>query len=74
MTELIYQLDSYKKEFDANVIAVNAEQHGIQLEKTCFYPGGGGQPYDKGILSINGQDLYFKRARIIAGEHWHLLN
>ena len=74
MTELFYQNDSYIKEFDAQVIGVNEEMHAIQLDKTCLYPGGGGQPFDKGTLSAAGKDIGFLRARMISGEHWHILN
>jgi misacylated tRNA(Ala) deacylase len=71
--ELIYQLDSYCKDFDAHVLAVNPEFNAIQLDRTCIYPGGGGQPFDKGSLSTDGTDLHFMRARTIHGEHWHVL-
>ncbi|HAF62496.1 MAG TPA: Ala-tRNA(Pro) hydrolase [Anaerolineaceae bacterium] len=74
MTELLYQLDSYQQEFDAQIIAVNVELHAIQLDKTCFYPGGGGQPFDRGTLSINGSDIGFSRARMVSGQHWHVLD
>ncbi|NMB61633.1 MAG: alanyl-tRNA editing protein [Chloroflexi bacterium] len=73
MTELIYQLDSYCKDFDAQVLAVNTEFNAIHLDRTCVYPGGGGQPFDKGSLSANGIDLHFTRAKTINGERWHLL-
>ena len=42
MTELIYQIDSYVKEFSATVIKIDNEQNGVYLDKTAFYPGGGG--------------------------------
>ena len=75
MTELLYHLNSYQKEFDAQVNVSNEELHAIQLDKTCFYPGGGGQPYDSGsLISSTGIDLGFNRARIINGEHWHILD
>ncbi|RJQ44959.1 MAG: alanyl-tRNA editing protein [Anaerolineaceae bacterium] len=74
MTELLYQWDSYQKEFDAQVCAVNEEIHAIQLDKTCFYPGGGGQPFDCGSLLSDGSNLGFTRARIIDGQHWHLID
>lgn len=50
MTELLYQTDSYLKEFAAKIIGVDEEQHGILLDRTAFYPGGGGQPNDIGTL------------------------
>lgn len=74
MTELLYQLDSYQKEFDAAVIGLNEEVHAVQLDKTCFYPGGGGQPNDLGALTSDGVDLGFIRARMIEGQHWHLID
>lgn len=52
MTELLYQTDSYLKEFDAQVTGVLPEQRGVTLDRTAFYPGGGGQPCDEGTLTI----------------------
>jgi len=48
MTELLYQTDSYLREFDATVTAT-AEGAAV-LDRTAFYPGGGGQPHDLGTL------------------------
>ncbi len=53
MTELVFQTDSYCKEFDAVVTRVVPEEKAVVLDRTAFYPGGGGQPNDVG--SINGQ-------------------
>lgn len=55
MTALLYQLDSYIKEFTAQVTAVDADQRAVYLDRTAFYPGGGGQPYDTGALISGGQ-------------------
>ena len=57
MTELLYQTDSYLKIFDAEVISLNEEENGIILDRTAFYPGGGGQPNDTGKFIINGQKV-----------------
>lgn len=54
MTELLYQADSYLREFDAIVIAAQEETRAVILDKTAFYPGGGGQPCDLGSLSVAG--------------------
>lgn len=51
MTELLYQTDSYLRQFDARVSAIDEEQHGVLLDRTAFYPGGGGQPHDLGVLA-----------------------
>ena len=53
MTELLFQVDSYCKEFDAIVTKVLPEEQSVVLDRTAFYPGGGGQPNDGG--SLHGQ-------------------
>ena len=42
MTELLYQEDAYLQEFTATVVEVVSG--GVVLDKSAFYPGGGGQP------------------------------
>jgi len=54
MTELIYMNDCYAKEFDATV--TKADGKFIVLDKTAFYPQGGGQPTDTGKLVKNGEE------------------
>jgi len=48
MTELIYFSDCYVKEFGANVTRVHGNR--VALDRTAFYPTGGGQPCDTGTL------------------------
>src|ERR1041384_18034 len=52
MTELLYHTDSYVKEFTAQVVGHVPEQNGVLLDRTAFYPGGGGQPNDAGQLLV----------------------
>jgi misacylated tRNA(Ala) deacylase len=47
---MLYMGDSYMREFDAVVIGVT-DSGQVILDRTAFYPGGGGQPYDIGSLS-----------------------
>lgn len=54
MTELLYHTDAYLQEFDANVTTVLPDERAVVLDRTAFYPGGGGQPCDFGSLNING--------------------
>jgi len=54
MTQLLYQTDSYLKEFDANVTSMLQVERTIVLDRTAFYPGGGGQPCDVGFLTVTG--------------------
>ena len=56
MTELLYQTDSYLQDFNAIVNSVLPEERAVILDRTAFYPGGGGQPCDLGSLSIAGVD------------------
>jgi misacylated tRNA(Ala) deacylase len=56
MTNLLYQTDSYIQEFDAVVNSVLPEEHAVVLDRTAFYPGGGGQPCDFGTLSVGVVD------------------
>lgn len=53
MTELIYQTDAYTQTFDAIVTDVDVAQNGVYLDRTAFYPGGGGQPHDTGTLTAS---------------------
>ncbi len=54
MTDLLYQTDSYVREFEARVVAVDAAGNRVALDRTAFYPGGGGQPNDLGALRLHG--------------------
>jgi misacylated tRNA(Ala) deacylase len=70
MTELIAHSDAYLKEFKAEVTAVNREEAAITLDRTAFYPGGGGQPHDLGWID-NTPVLEVKRR---GDQIWHQLN
>ena len=49
-TEPLYYADVYMKEFDAKVLKTINGLH-VVLDRTCFYPEGGGQPSDQGWLT-----------------------
>jgi misacylated tRNA(Ala) deacylase len=73
MTELLYQTDSYSQRFDAVVVSVDSDNHGVILDRTAFYPGGGGQPADQGTLSFEGTLYTVSRAKNIGGQIVHLI-
>ena len=52
MTQKLYYEDLYRTEFDAAVLRQESGKEGVRiiLDRTLFYPGGGGQPCDKGTL------------------------
>ncbi|HTE36493.1 MAG TPA: alanyl-tRNA editing protein, partial [Reyranella sp.] len=52
MLEELFRQDSYLKEADATVTAV--EDRGVRLDRSIFYPTGGGQPGDTGLLRWDG--------------------
>lgn len=54
MTDLLFQTDGYLQEFDAGVVSILTEERAAILDRTAFYPGGGGQPCDFGSLTIGG--------------------
>jgi misacylated tRNA(Ala) deacylase len=73
MTELLYQTDSYLREFTATVQAVDVEANAVALDRTAFYPGGGGQPNDVGSLAALGQTWTVKKAKKQGPDVWHFL-
>lgn len=72
MTELLCQSDAYLKEFDATVTAVNGDQ--VALDRTAFYPRGGGQPSDAGMLRAGPDEYRVLEVKKQAGEVWHKLD
>ncbi|GAB4577721.1 MAG: alanyl-tRNA editing protein AlaXM [Anaerolineales bacterium] len=73
MTNLLYQTDSYLQTFGATVTGVDAAHHGVILDRTAFYPGGGGQPADRGTITV-GQTVYaMPRLKRVEGQLVHLL-
>lgn len=61
MTELLYLEDTYKKEFKAKV--EKAIENKIYLDRTAFYPQGGGQPTDTGVLRHEGEEYKVEKVK-----------
>ena len=53
--ELIFRRDAYAVSTEATVLAV--DERGLVLDRTVFYPTGGGQPGDAGVLRHNGAEI-----------------
>ena len=73
MTELLYQTDSYLQTFEAAVTGVDADQHAVILDRTAFYPGGGGQPNDTGTLTFDGQTVPVEKVKKAGPDVLHFL-
>ena len=72
MTDLLYHHDSYLKEFEA--VVIDAAENSVELDRTAFYPGGGGQPYDVGILVARGLDYPVTRVGSSGGRIMHQID
>jgi misacylated tRNA(Ala) deacylase len=71
MTESLYPLDSYLQSFDAAVTAVDGSA--VALDRTAFYPGGGGQPNDTGTLTWDGGSAQVVKVKRQGADLWHTL-
>jgi misacylated tRNA(Ala) deacylase len=69
MTELLYQTDAYLRSFEGTVRATQGEN--VELDRTAFYPTGGGQPHDRGWLEAVGRRLDVTGVVRREGRIWH---
>jgi misacylated tRNA(Ala) deacylase len=80
MTENIAAVDAYERSCQATVLAIDPDGSGpagearVLLDRTVFYPGGGGQPADEGWLTgADGSRWHVTSARKAGDEIWHAL-
>lgn len=77
-TDPIYLSDPYAQEMDAQILTVEPETPGrwrLLLDQTVFYPMGGGQPTDQGVLSWQEGHASVKVYQVMLkeGEIWHYI-
>jgi misacylated tRNA(Ala) deacylase len=70
-TDLLYLRDSYVREFDATVTDVR--DSAVALDRTAFYPTGGGQPHDTGVIAGGAGDGRVTGVRKDGDVVWHTL-
>lgn len=71
MTEELFATDAYVHTFEAVVSDVDERERLVVLDRTAFYPGGGGQPADAGHLRWHDGVADVSRARRRSGRIWH---
>ena len=72
MTELLFLEDAYLRTFKATV--VESHDGAVFLDRTSFYPGGGGQPGDIGSLSSGGSTFAVSKVERIQGDIGHFID
>lgn len=70
MTELLYVTDAYVQTFTATVTEA---AEGVVLDRTAFYPGGGGQPCDMGALLAGDQSWTVTAVKKVGGRVVHFV-
>ncbi|OGK20186.1 hypothetical protein A2866_01640 [Candidatus Roizmanbacteria bacterium RIFCSPHIGHO2_01_FULL_39_8] len=76
-TQELYLNDSYLKEMEAKILEVQPEANGryrLLLDKTVFYPMGGGQPTDQGKFTSASWSADVYQVMMKDGEIWHCVN
>jgi misacylated tRNA(Ala) deacylase len=74
--EQICYVDAYARSVEARIVAVEAgDATTLVLDRTVFYPGGGGQPSDRGLVirAADGRSWTVSGARKVGGEIVHEL-
>jgi misacylated tRNA(Ala) deacylase len=74
VSENICYTDAYARQAEAVVVEVDPEAHAVLLDRTVFYPGGGGQPADTGtLIGESGASWGVSGAKKRGNDIWHTL-
>jgi len=71
-TELLYLHDAYLASFTASVVEVDGDR--VRLDRTAFYPTGGGQPHDTGVLAGPDGEARVTEVTKQGPEAWHTVD
>lgn len=74
-TQPLYLENSYLKEMEAKILDLKPDGNGwkVNLDKTVFYPMGGGQPTDQGLLTSKDWRGEVYQVLMKNGEIWHYI-
>jgi misacylated tRNA(Ala) deacylase len=70
----LFAVDAYVRDFEARVVEVDRDGRRVRLDRTAFYPGGGGQPCDVGTLATHDSTYAVASVRRDRGPIWHSLD
>ena len=76
-TQLLYYEDAYIREFEAKIVKIlktEADETGLVLDKTAFYPGGGGQLPDVGSIESSGVQVKVARLQRLGETIVHFID
>ncbi|MGO1058643.1 alanyl-tRNA editing protein [Planococcus sp. FY231025] len=72
MTKELFLEDSYLKTCETEITAIDGDK--VSLDQTVFYPAGGGQETDTGVLIQNGQEIAVTKVKKEDGEIYHYVS
>ena len=66
-TRLLFYEDAYLKEFEARVLMTLKidDRYGLILDRTAFYPMGGGQPADTGVIKGRSGEIWVADVQMV---------
>jgi len=73
-TQILYYKDAYTREFDAKILKIQKlnEEYHIVLDQTAFYPLGGGQPPDTGVIKGEKGEIKITDVKMLNGRVIHI--
>jgi len=74
VTDRLYSTQQYARETDARIVDVDPDDGRVLLDRTVFYPGGGGQPHDVGEVVLGDDRLQVVRVAEDDRGVWHWLD
>jgi misacylated tRNA(Ala) deacylase len=75
VSENLCYTDAYARSVEATVVETDADAHAVLLDRTVFYPGGGGQPPDRGTLAgESGGSWQVTGAAKRGDDIWHTID